>query len=31
MVEAGYEPIALIGGNIFAIPQPSSPAVMLFG
>ena len=31
LVEAGYEPIALIGGNIFAIPQPSSPAVMLFG
>jgi hypothetical protein len=31
MVEVDYEAIALIGGNIFTIYQPSSPAVMLFG
>jgi len=31
LVEAGYEPIAFIGGNIFAVPQPGSPTVALFG
>ena len=29
--QAGYEPIAMIGGNIFAVPQQSSQTVSVFG
>ena len=29
--ESGYEPISLIGGNIFAVPMQSATAVTVFG
>jgi hypothetical protein len=29
--QAGYEPIAMIGGNIFAVPQQSSQTLSVFG
>lgn len=31
LAEAEYEPIALIGGNIFAIPQQNNSDVAMFG